>query len=71
MLISSILVLYKKTWIKYLLLQVPGERHDDLYKLICAMLKAITKDDFNEVHQRLQINYANHTIYVLQYMKNG
>ena len=46
------------------------ERRNDLYKLMCDMLEAVTQDDFNEAYQRLQINYQGHPS-VLQYVEKG
>ena len=40
-----------------------------MYKLMCDMLKSITKHGFNEAYQRLQIIYANHAG-ILQYEEN-
>ena len=50
---SSMLVPCKKAWVEHLLPKVPEERRNDLYKLMCNMLEAVTEGDFNEAYQRL------------------
>ena len=43
----------KKTWVEHLLPKVSEEQRNDLYKLMCDMLEAVTEGDFNEAYQRL------------------
>ena len=60
----------KRIWVQHLLPKVPEEQRNDLYKLMCNMLEAVTEDDFNEAYQRLRINYQGHPG-VLQYVEKG
>jgi hypothetical protein len=44
------------------------ERWNDLYKFMCNMLEAMTKEDFNEVYGRFKTTHTN-DVDVLKYLE--
>jgi hypothetical protein len=42
------------------------EQQNELYKFMCNMLEALTKEDFNKVYERFKATYTN-DVGVLKY----
>jgi hypothetical protein len=56
--------------VENLLLKLPKERRNKLYKYMCNILEAVTEEDFNEVYGRFKTIYENDAG-ILKYVEKG